>query len=83
MAAPLDSAVRNQKFQSGKTKSFTIMRPAEARVLGGEAKYPAVKVQKITPILSTRAPVAIGRSSVQTPGDAAVQPEATKAAGGH
>lgn len=83
MAAPLDPAVRNQPFQPGKAKNFAVVRPAQARVLGGEAKYPVAKVRKITPILSLRGPVAIGRSSVQTPADAAVRPAATQAGGGH
>lgn len=83
MAAPLDTAIRNQQFQSGKAKNFAVLRPAQVRVLGGEARYPAVKVQKITPVLSLRTPVAIGRSSVQTPADAAVRPAATHAGGGH
>lgn len=83
MAAPLDTAVRNQKFQPGQAKNFSIMRPAQARVLGGEAKYPVTKVQKITPIMSMRTPVAISRSTVQAPADAAIRPAATPAAGAH
>src|SRR6478609_9242739 len=81
VAAPVDPATRNQKFQPGQAKSFSIMRPAQARVLGGEAKYPAAKVQKIAPVRSMRTPVEISRSSVQAPADAAVRPATTPAAG--
>ncbi len=82
MAATLDLAARNQSFQPGKAQKFAVLQPAQARVLGGEMRYPGTTVRKAAPVLlaaSTR--VEIGRVSFKQPRDVVVQPLVTKAGG--
>jgi hypothetical protein len=82
MAGTLDPSLRNQQFQPGKAKNISMLRPVQARALGGEVRYSGVSVKQVTPILlAAPTRVEVGKTAFSKPADAAVHPAVTKAAG--
>lgn len=83
LAATIDVSRRNSRFQPGSPATVAVLRPGAVSVAASAAPRPVVIVQKITPILQAPAKVELGRTPLQQPRDATIQPPAVKAAGSH
>jgi hypothetical protein len=83
MGGTIDVSRRNQRFQPGSTTRFAVIQPRAVSVSASTVRRPPASVQKITPILQAPAKAEIGRTALQQPRDATVQPPAVKAAGSH
>ncbi len=82
-AAPLNTAASNATFQPRSTLGAAVLKPAQAKIPGGEQRLVAFSVQRIAPVWQTPAQIKISRTSFRQPDGAVVQPTVTKAAGGN
>ncbi len=80
-AAPLNPAIRNDRFQPRSTLNFAVVKPAQARILGRAQLISGFNVQHIVPVWQTSGQVKIGRTAFSQPGGAVVQPVVIKAGG--
>ncbi len=82
-AALLNPAARNTSYQPGAALRAAIIRPAQARILGGEQRISGIKIRKITPIGQTPAQLKLNHVAFTQPASAVMRPTVSKAAGGN
>ena len=80
-AVPVTTAARNLVFQPRPNPHAPVLKPAQARILGGEQRV-TFNVQKITPIWQAPALNNVGRGAFSRPAGAVMRPAVIKIAGG-
>ena len=81
-AALLNPGARNTSYQPGSALRAAIIRPAQARILGGGQRISGIKIQKITPIEQTPVQIKLNHGAFIQAASAVVRPTVSQAAGG-
>jgi hypothetical protein len=82
-AGPLNLGKKNTRFQPGQALQPVVLQPARVKLNAGNQRFNGVTVQKITPLVQMPARVELGRSTLQGPKDAKIQPVVQPAAMNH